>query len=137
MQQGKGLPVFIGRYNLRGYGLGGSLISNLFKKAIPFLKPLAKSIMGKVKNEALRTGRNIAQDVFVDNISPKRSIKNRTKESFKRVLTGKGKQITCRHKAEQNKRTTLRDIFQAQSTRRPSKRKAKPKKTPAKKQKVK
>ena len=88
MQGGKGLAVLVGRYNIRGYGLGGTLISNLFKSAIPFLKPIAKKIMKKVKDEPIRTGHDIAQDVFVNKMSPKRSIKNRTKETFKRLTGG-------------------------------------------------
>ncbi len=144
MQWGKGLPVFVGRYNIRGYGLGGTLISNLFKTAIPFLKPLAKSlkplaksIMKRVKDEAMTTGRNIAQDVFVDNVSPKRSIKNRTKETFKRVVTGKGRQTGSGTKSIKNRRTTVRDIFRRQSTKPPPKRKAKTKQKSNKRQRLK
>ena len=124
MQRGKALPVYVGRYNIRGYGLGGSIISNLFKTALPFLKPIAKKIMGRVKDEAIRTGRNIAQDVFIDKISPKSSIKNRTKESFKRVFTGKGRQLAAGSKRGRKRPRTLTDIFQSQSTK-PRKRQAK------------
>ncbi len=124
MQRGKALPVYVGRYNIRGYGLGGSIISNLFKTALPFLKPIAKKIMGHVKDEAIQTGRDIAQDVFVDKISPKSSFKNRTRESFKQVFTGKGRQLAAGCKASKKRPRTLKDIFQTQSSK-PTKRQAK------------
>ena len=135
MQQGKALPVYVGRYNIRGYGLGGSIISNLFKTALPFLKPIAKKIMGRVNDEAIRTGRDIAQDVFVDKISPKSSIKNRTKESFKRVFIGKGRQFTTGCKGSKKRPMTLKDIFQAQGSK-ARKRKAKQDTRTAKKRKL-
>ncbi len=54
-QTGRGLPIYVGRYNLRGYGLGGRIISSIYKYAIPLLKPIAKQILGKVRQEAITT----------------------------------------------------------------------------------
>ena len=128
-QQGKGLPVYIGRYNLRGYGLGGTIISNIFKYAIPLLKPIAKQILVRAKNEAYRTGSDIAQDVFVKKIPPKRAIKTRGKEAFKRVASDIKKQTGSGKRS----RTTIRDIFAKQAKKRKSgestKKKAKKKRT--------
>ena len=61
VQTGKGgdFPVFRGSRMQRGYGLG-SILSGVFRTAIPFLKRGAKAL-GK---EALRTGVNIGQDVL-------------------------------------------------------------------------
>ncbi len=114
-QHGKGLPVYIGRYNLRGYGLGGTIISNIFKYAIPLLKPIAKQILVRAKNEAYRTGRDIAQDVFVKKVHPKRAIKNRSKEAFKRVAKDIQKQSGT---GKRRSRTTIRDIFAKQASKR-------------------
>ncbi len=114
-QKGKGLPVYVGRYNLRGYGLGGTIVSNIFKYAIPLLKPIAQKILVRAKNEAYRTGREIAQDVFINKQNPKRSIKNRSKQAFKRVAADIQKQSGAgKHKSG----TTLRDIFAKQGTKR-------------------
>ncbi len=115
IQEGQGLPVYIGRYNLRGYGLGGTIISNIFKYAIPLLKPIAKQILVRAKNEAYRTGQDIAQDVFVKKVSPKRAIKNRSKEAFKRVASDIKKQSGS---GKQRSPTTIRDIFAKQTTKR-------------------
>ncbi len=125
-QQGNGLPVYIGRYNLHGYGLGGTLISNIFKQAIPILKPIAKSIFKRVKDEAIRTGRDIAQDVIVNKVSAKKAIRNRAKESFKRMLQGSTNQSGSGKRRKQTNRrgkthpTTIQDIFEKQGKRKPS-----------------
>ncbi len=137
-QQGNGLPVYIGRYNLRGYGLGGTIISNIFKQAIPLLKPIAKTIFKRVKQESIRTGRDIAQDVIVNKVSAKKAIKNRAKESFKRMMQDTSNQSGSGarhiHTPTRRKRPskTIQDIFENQAKR---KRKQKPNriKTPTKK----
>ncbi len=122
-QQGSGLPVYIGRYNLRGYGLGGTLISNIFKRAIPILKPIAKSIFKRVKHEAIRTGRDIAQDVIINKVGAKKAIKNRTKESFKRMIqgdtnqSGSGKRRKQTHKRGNIHPNIIQDIFEKQAKR--------------------
>ncbi len=122
-QEGHGLPVYTGRYNLRGYGLGGTIISNIFKQAIPFLKPIAKKVLSHVRKEAIRTGRNIAQDVLVNKMSAKKSIKNRAKESFNRLIqedgnqTGSGSKRVHTSHPSKIKKTTIRDIFLSQGKR--------------------
>ncbi len=110
------LPVYVGRYNLRGYGLGGTIVSNIFKYAIPFLKPIAKQVLSRVKKEAFRAGREIAQDVFVNKVSPKKAIKNRGKQVFKRVASDIPKQSGSGKPS--SKRQTIRDIFAKQTTKR-------------------
>ena len=61
VQAGKGgdFPVFRGSRMQRGYGLG-SILSGMFRTAIPFLKSGAKAL-GK---QALKTGVSIGQDVL-------------------------------------------------------------------------
>ena len=60
VQSGRGdFPVFRGSRMQRGYGLG-SILSGMFRTAIPFLKSGAKAL-GK---QALRTGVSIGQDVL-------------------------------------------------------------------------
>ncbi len=121
---GRGLPVYVGRYNLRGYGLGGTIMSNIFKYAIPLLKPIAKKILGKVRKEAIRTGQNIAQDVFINKQNPKSSIKKRAKEAYKRMTqdnpeqSGSGRPPDTNKRKKPPKEKTLRDIFNAQGRKR-------------------
>ena len=134
IQHGKALPVYVGRYNLRGYGLGGTIMSNIFKYAIPLLKPIAQKVLSKVKKEALQTGQNIAQDVFIHKMKPKKAIKKRTMEAFKRFKdqTGAGKQKhpKAKPKAQKKSGCTLGDIFINQAKKRTKPQSTKVKKKP-------
>ena len=53
-----GIPVFTAPYYQRGHGLGAAL--GVFRSAVPFLKPMLKSV-GK---SVLAAGTNIAKDVM-------------------------------------------------------------------------
>ena len=57
-QSGSGLPIFVGGRGQRGHGIG-SVLSGLFRSAVPFLKRGMK-FLGK---QALKTGAEIASDV--------------------------------------------------------------------------
>ena len=77
-QSGSGIPVFSGSRGQRGHGLG-SLLSGLFRNAIPMLKR-GLATFGR---HALKTGLEIANDV-VDGDSLKNSAKKRVPEGIKR-----------------------------------------------------
>jgi hypothetical protein len=72
-QAGKGYPVFAGRRYQRGHGLG-SIFGGLFKAAMPLLKKGAKTL----GREALKTGLNIAGDVYKEEISGDNTVSNQT-----------------------------------------------------------
>ena len=57
-QSGSGLPVFMGARGQRGHGIG-SILSGLFRSAVPFLKRGLK-FLGR---QAIKTGAEIANDV--------------------------------------------------------------------------
>lgn len=79
----QGLPVFQAPYYQRGHGLGAVL--GILRGAIPFLKPVFKSL-GK---SALRAGVNVATDVL-DGQKVGSSLKRRTVEEVKRRVNQKG-----------------------------------------------
>ena len=81
-------PIFVGRRYQQGYGVGGGMMSNLMKFAIPLVKPVAKKLLSKIKTEAVRTGSDIVQDVLFRKQSPKQALKKRGKESIRRVMMG-------------------------------------------------
>jgi len=92
VQRGRGdFPVFRGSRMQRGYGLG-SVLSGMFRTAIPFLKSGVKAL-GK---EALRTGVNIGQDVlsgqnFKTAAQPKARKGIKRKANGKSVTSSRGK----------------------------------------------
>ena len=77
-QTGYGLPVFIG--GMRGRGLG-SVLSGLFRSAIPLLKKSGKAIL----REGLSTGLRVAQDV-ASGKNLKSAVKRRAKGAGERLL---------------------------------------------------
>lgn len=93
VQAGKGgdFPVFRGSRMQRGYGLG-SILSGMFRTAIPFLKSGAKAL-GK---QALKTGVSIGQDVL-NGQNLKTAARRRGLESI-RNATGKAEGRSTRKK---------------------------------------
>lgn len=81
-QSGNGVPIFEGYRNQKGSGLG-SILSGLFRSAMPILKRGLK-FFGK---EALRTGARIATDV-ADGQSLKESAKRRVTERINDYVPG-------------------------------------------------
>lgn len=80
-QRGNGnFPVYIGRSNQRGHGLG-NIIGGLFRKILPFFKAVAP--------HALRAGANIVEDISGGR-SWKESVFSRVPESIN-AFTSKGK----------------------------------------------
>lgn len=73
-QKGSGLPIYQGLPHQRGYGV----FTNLFKRfGVPLLKYLGK--------KAFIAGKNIGEDIIVNNTDPKHAIKSHLKKSAKTV----------------------------------------------------
>ncbi len=80
------IPVFRGS-SRKGFGLAGTLRSGLLRYAIP----LAKNFFSKYKDEIISTGKNIIRDVAIKKRPIKKAIKRRSRQTLKKILTGKGK----------------------------------------------
>jgi len=106
-QSGGQLPVFMGARSQKGHGLG-SILSGLFRRVLPFLKANAKNFA----TTALRTGVDIAEDVFDNNKKLGESLKERVPQGIKRAVqnlefqsgSGLGQRRKC-------KKRLKRDIF--------------------------
>lgn len=73
-QKGSGLPIYQGLPHQRGYGV----FTNLFKRfGVPLLKYLGK--------KAFIAGKNIGEDIIVNNADPKHALKTHLKQSAKTV----------------------------------------------------
>lgn len=93
-------PVFIARYNQRGYGFG-SVLSGLARNLIKVLgrSTLLASTKQSLKRRALEAGSNLAKDVLKDKKGLKKSLKEGAKNLISDVITdvissgqvGKGK----------------------------------------------
>ena len=81
-QSGGGeIPVFVGSRYQRGHGLG-NILSGLFRRVLPFLKANAKNLASNV----LRTGVDIAEDVFGEGKKLSDSVKDRLPQGLKRTV---------------------------------------------------
>jgi len=104
---GNMMPVFMGARSQKGHGLG-SILSGLFRRVLPFLKANAKNFA----TTALRTGVDIAEDVFDNNKKLGESLKERVPQGIKRAVqnlefqsgSGLGQRRKC-------KKRLKRDIF--------------------------
>jgi len=122
-QSGNGLPVIMGYSGQRGHGLG-SLLSGLFRRAMPLLKG-GLATFGK---HALKTGLEIANDV-VEGDTLKASAKRRVPEGIKQFAraenfigqTGSGRKrsrkrgkrkLSTKHKNINRGRKKMKDIFE-------------------------
>ena len=112
-QSGSGLPVFQGSRGQRGHGLG-SMLSSLFRSAIPMLKR-GLATFGK---HALKTGLEIAGDVadgssfkdsakarFLPTIVP--GIKRFAEQEIFSKQSGSGKRRKTRRKVSQRRRRNI------------------------------
>jgi hypothetical protein len=79
-QAGSGLPFYSGSAVQRGYGLG-NVLGGLLRTAVPFLKPVVKS----VGREVMRSGMDLVKDV-VRGRNVKTAVKRRLGEGAKRSL---------------------------------------------------
>ena len=77
-QIGHGFPVYIG--GMRGSGVG-SVLSGLFRAAIPLLKKGGRALL----NEGLSSGLQVAQNV-IEGQNFKKAVKQQTKKAGKRLL---------------------------------------------------
>ena len=101
-----GMPVYVGARFQRGHGLG-SILSGLFRRVLPFLKANVKNFA----TTALRTGVDIAEDVFDNNKKLGESLKERVPQGIKRAVQNlqfqSGSGLGQRRKCKRLKR----DIF--------------------------
>lgn len=117
-------PVFIARYNQRGYGFG-SVLSGLARNVIRVLgkSALLSSVQKSLKKRVLEAGSNLAKDVIEERKGFKRSLKEGAKNLVSNVITdivashhtGKGRK---RKKSVKNrdifsKKRKITDVFQA------------------------
>ena len=105
-QSGGQMPVYVGARFQRGHGLG-SILSGLFRRVLPFLKANVKNFA----TTALRTGVDIAEDVFDNNKKLGESLKERVPQGIKRAVQNldfqSGSGLGQRRKCKRLKR----DIF--------------------------
>ena len=105
-QSGGQMPVFMGSRFQRGHGLG-SILSGLFRRVLPFLKANVKNFA----TSALRTGVDVAEDVFDNGKKLSESLKERIPQGIKRTVQNlefqSGSGLGQRRKCKRLKR----DIF--------------------------
>lgn len=106
-QAGSGLPVYGGVAVQKGHGLG-SILSGLFRTALPVLKKVGATV-GK---EALKGGLDVASDVMGGD-SLKQSLKRRARERGQSFLgrVASGKVIPPRRKRRKSGFSASTDIF--------------------------
>ena len=80
---GGSMPVFAGARYQRGHGLG-SILSSLFRRVLPFLKANGRNFASNL----LKTGVDVAEDVFENKKSWKDSLKDRVPQGIKRTVQG-------------------------------------------------
>jgi len=78
---GGDMPVFVGARYQRGHGLG-SILSGLFRRVLPFLKANAKNFATSL----LKTGVDVAEDVFDGGKKFTESLKERVPQGIKRTI---------------------------------------------------
>jgi len=78
-QVGGQIPVFVGSRYQQGHGLGSVLSGLLRRLVIPLFTTHGKTLA----LDALRTGMDVAEDVFGDKHGLKESIKKRVPEGIK------------------------------------------------------
>ena len=100
------MPVFMGSRYQKGHGLG-SILSGLFRRVLPFLKANVKNFA----TSALRTGVDVAEDVFDNGKKLSESLKERIPQGIKRTFQNlqfqSGSGLGQRRKCKRLKR----DIF--------------------------
>ena len=81
------IPVYKGVRHQYGYGLG-SLFKSALRTVTPLIKPMVKSGLHALKDEGIKQGLGIAQDILLHRKNPKKVLKSRGKQSLK-TLTKK------------------------------------------------
>lgn len=121
---GLDVPVFIGRYNQRGYGFG-SVLSGLARNVIfPALKSLGgrlfKSAIRTIKPHAVRTASDLASDIILRRKNISQSLKDRgiklAENVAKDIITQKGQGIKRKRRETEDfdiftKKRRLKEIF--------------------------
>jgi len=119
-------PVFIARYNQRGYGFG-SVLSGLARNLIKVLgkSALLASAKQSLQKRALETGSKLAKDLIEERKGLKKSLKEGAKKLVSDVIldvidsnqTGKGKRRRKRDEhlddVFKKKQRKLTDVFQS------------------------
>jgi len=116
-------PVFIARYNQRGYGFG-SVLSGLARNFINALGRSAALVSAKksLKRRVLEAGSNLAKDVIKEKKGLKRSLKEGAKELVSNVISdvidsnliGRGKKKRKKNFNDVfRKKRKLTDIFES------------------------
>lgn len=106
---GADMPVFMGARFQRGHGLG-SILSGLFRRVLPFLKANGKNFAVNL----LKTGVDVADDVFDGGKKFTESLKERVPQGIKRTVqdlkfqSGNG---LVKRRIKHKKRKYIRDIF--------------------------
>lgn len=108
LHYGTGLPVFRGDAHQQGYGLG-SIISGLFRSALPVIAPMLKSGAKSLAKTALKTGRNVLSDVVTDRYSFKDSIKRHIGDALSSPVPRE--QVPRKKRRLQKRPRKQRDIF--------------------------
>ena len=75
------MPVFAGARYQKGHGLG-SILSGLFRRVLPFFKANGKNLAVNL----LKSGLDVAEDVFDNNKKLVDSIKERVPQGIKRTI---------------------------------------------------
>jgi hypothetical protein len=106
-QTGGAMPVFMGARIQRGHGLG-SILSGLFRHILPFFKANGRQFATNL----LKTGVDVAEDMFDNNKKLSESLKERVPQGIKRVFNDlsfqNGSGLAKRRKCI---KTRKRDIF--------------------------
>lgn len=118
-QNGGNIPVFRGIERQKGYGLG-NIFQSLYRWFLPIVKthgmPILKQGVGAVRNEALKTVANIANDALAGK-EIKEAAKDRTINAVNSLVDQafnkqKGQGIKRKKKKLKNhKSKKLKDIF--------------------------
>lgn len=117
-QSGGSIPVFRGIERQKGYGLG-SMFRSFYRWFLPIAKthglPLLQSGATAIRNEALKTVANVANDALAGK-EIKEAVKDRAKDAVnslvdQALLKQNGKGIKRKRKSNQ-KAKKLKDIFE-------------------------
>lgn len=105
------MPVFTGSRHQRGHGIG-SILSGMFRHILPFLKANGKNMAVNL----LRTGIDVADDVFEGGKKVSDSLKDRVPQGIKRTFqqmnwqTGSGRAKKRKCAPPKRKRTSRKRV---------------------------
>lgn len=120
LQRGRGEPVFIGRYNQKGYGFG-SILSKLIKSAFNVLRKskLLDSTKNGLRKRVKEAGVRVAKNIIEEKQGFKKSLKEGTKKLVTDVISdvvtsnqsGKGIKTTKSRKRKKRQHEEDEDVF--------------------------